>query len=143
MRKVLLSFFIGCVGFIPCYASTFFSLDGGKGGKSNTTHNGDFDPFTDTRPHEPMADYQFIKYDPDSAVLTINLLGFTGPVFVSLANPAEGMFSVFFVDSSTRIVDVPFTEGPGIWELRVFSTRNAFGDCNCFFYLENGIIIRM
>lgn len=152
MRKVLLSFLIGCLGFISGFASTSISMDGGGGeggGGGNTTpiNDGGFTILTLGRPLVPplpdlVGDVNF----PSSEYfycLVISPGADWGQFIVIIENLTTGESEAAVSDSnSAKPFFTPFAIEDGIWRLNVCSTgrhkRKILSKWD--FTLDHGII---
>ena len=112
MRKVLLSFLIGCMGFISGHASTIFYSEG----ETNTNQEWiNMDIIPDVPHPKYILDYSFM-YNPYMSALII--FGGRDPAHVVLENLSTGEQYFYTYDYlSAENGFIPFTGGDGVWRL--------------------------
>ena len=158
MRKVLLSFLVGCIGFFPSHASTVVSLDGE--GKTHQGGNiGDMDEGRDlTLPEEGGWDEEgvevecediYYSYDPFLSTLFVYTpVSFSSlPLYVVIDN-IDTNDTFIFSPTAPGIFVVPFDGGDGHWKLRVVAVKSYLRATfsrtlyRVYFTIKNGVIIR-
>lgn len=134
MQKVLLSFLIACMEFIPSHALTVISADE----KTTTTRE---ENIVSVSP-DPMVVPTFsFHYDPDASELCVRSFIDLGKHAVILENLTTGTHCAFRFRFTPGFLAIPFLGGPGIWRLSVVCT-----DCVLFrwdFTIDNGIVTRI
>ena len=138
MRKVILSFLIGCLGFISGWASTAF----GPSETIATTRTGNnVEIIPENLPDCTVIAAYYYWYD--SAFNTLNIITPAWPYdyFIVIDNLTTGEVLTHHFRSRGSIY---FTGGFGVWRLRLFSAvRNnpglLFTSC---FTIEDGILVR-
>ena len=146
MRKVLLSFLILFMGFLPSLAEP---ADGNelhlpvRGHSSTDVLGGD-------RPHMPrhpglgpiVTEWVHVYYDPASASLDIVTPSGTGPVLIALQNITTGENYGYPFYNADSFHTIPFMGGEGIWRISLASLlpRDYHIICEGYFYIDNGFI---
>lgn len=167
MRKVLLSFLIGCMGFISSHASNVIyqgiregndgdrSLEDYVKGGGGTFEDGNLGDLTGGRPLVPPAfqDYYDFEYDSASSTLSIYYSTFRpftpgslGLLFVSVTNIFTGEIYCYFFDDLLGEAVIPFAGDSGIWRLCLSTnpvSRNPMILYRCFFTIENGMLMKL
>ena len=153
MRKVLLSFLIGCMGFIYGHASTAINLDGSPKqtpppvfAPPQTGNPGDDDI---DRPHlRPGLWVKFettwLEYDSCTSTLFVHTPDGEGQILVGIYNLFTGEFCSYSYDASTHVLTIPFMEGEGTWRLCLYVTHGPYGPgtlFRCHFTIENGMLV--
>lgn len=153
MRKVLLSFLIGCMGFIYGHASTTINLDGEPKqtlppvfAPPQTGNPGDDDI---DRPHlRPGLWVKFettwLEYDSCTSTLFVHTPDGEGQILVGLYNYFTGESYYYSYDASTHVLAIPFVGGEGLWRLCLSpfpAPHNPSILYRCHFTIENGMLI--
>ena len=149
MRKVLLSFLIGCMGFTYGHASTTFNLDGG----SKQTLPPDVAPPQNGNPGDDNIDRPryaryfattWLEYDSSSSTLFVHTPDGRGHVLVGIYNLSTGEFYSYPYNASTHVLALPFAGGEGIWRFCLHTTHGTYESnilYRCHFTIENGMLI--
>lgn len=148
MRKVLLSFLIGCMGFTYGHASTTFNLDGG----SKQTLPPDVAPPQNGNPGDNNIDRPrygrgfettWLEYDSSSSSLYVHTPDGEGRVYVFLENLFTGDVMFHPYDAFSGVFAIPFLVGEGNWRLClcIDPIPHKSGILyNCMFSIENGML---
>ena len=140
MKKVLISFLIGCMGLISAHATTAICLEE----RTTSIQEGDNEGIAPDRPSYPMiiAAY-FFYYDSDRSALSINTPAWPYPYFAVLENFTTGESNYYSYDDLLEEEQyIPFTGGPGIWRLSLGSAvpHDPRILTEWYFTIENGKI---
>lgn len=129
MQKVLLSFLIGCMGFISAHASsTDYSEE-----KTTTILEGNV---VNDSPNLMIPAACHFYYDPATSELYVEShVHLDNPVII-LENLTIGMHRVFQFYNTPGIQVIPFLEWPGIWRLSVVDCNQVFFSWD--FTINNG-----
>ena len=130
MRKVLLSFLIGCLGFISAHASSTIIMD------EKTTANQEVDCIV---PRPPMG---YTIYNPDLLTLSFYVDPF---LVVFLENFTTGESHYSFVGSSF-VTTFHIAEEMGLWRISVATDPRSHNPeilYERYFTIDNGEIINV
>ena len=138
MRKAILSILIGCLGFIPGWASTTLGPSETMA-MTRTDNNVEITP--ESIPNNTIIAAFYYWYDSTFNTLNIRTPAWPYDYFVVIDNLTTGEVLTRFFGSRGCIY---FTGGFGVWRLRLFSAvRNnpglLFTSC---FTLEDGVLVR-
>lgn len=140
MQKLLLSFLIGCMGFLSAHAFTAMSLKE----KMISIQEGDIVGDTPDRPRDPRVIAAFyFWYDSDKSALFIITPAWPYPFFAVLENITTGEAHFYsYEDFIEENGSIPFTGGPGIWKLSLGSAvpRDPRILFEWYFTIDNGEI---
>ena len=138
MRKVLLSFLIGCLGFISGQASTIVSQDwvpgpilGGNNGSTNDGRHLD----------QTRKIYTKVSYDPDLSALVIYSSAVHGLGYADLQYLTFGRLHRYFLTPGDETVIPINTLGTEVQRLTVcFKSINLICYLDVLFYIDDGIL---
>lgn len=131
MHKVLLSFLIACMGFIPGHASTVISLDE----KLTPPQEGNL---VNVSPSLMVYAGCAFYYAPDTSELYVQSFIELGKHAVILENLTTGRHWGFRFRSTPGILVIPFLGGQGIWRLSVICSDHVSFSWD--FTIDNGIV---
>ena len=149
MRKVLLSFLIGCMGITYGHASTTFNMDGG----SKQTLPPDVAPPQNGNPGDNNIDRPrygrgfettWLEYDSYTSTLFVHTPDGEGQILVGLYNYFTGESYYYSYDASTHVFAIPFVGEEGLWRLCLSpfpAPHNPSILYRCHFTIENGMLI--
>ena len=157
MRKVLLSFLIGCMGLIPGNASTIINLDGKTPPPPDMPPvvRGDLGDLTGGRPlvRTLYQSFYTFEYNSFSSTLSIRCIGSCpyepgsfGSLFVSVANIFTGEIYIYYFDDFIGETVIPFAGESGIWRLCLSTDpvlHNPTILYRSLFTIENGMIMEL
>ena len=118
MKTILLTFLIGCMGFISAHATAAIGLDG----NTRVIQEGNYVGITPNTPPDPMiiAAYYFY-YDSDRSALILHTPAWPYPFYAVLENFTTGESCFYSYDEDWFGYAIPFIGGPGIWRLSLCS----------------------
>lgn len=138
MRKVLLSFLIGCLGFISGQASTIVSQDwvpgpilGGNNGGTNDGRNLD----------QARKESAMVSYDPDLSALVIYSSAVQGPIYAKLQPQFLVKPRIIPLAPDDDTVIPINTWSPEVQRLTVvLGSSNPVIILDVLFYIDDGIL---
>lgn len=131
MQKVLLSFLIACMGFIPGHALTVISADE----KTTTTRE---ENNVSVSPSLMIPAACSFSYDPNTSMLYVHSHIDLGKHAVILENLTAGWQRAFRFRSTPGTLAIPLLGGHGNWRLSVVCSDHVSFSWD--FTVDNGIV---